>query len=144
MVRRSNRCRSRRLIVPPAAAGCKPGQSVHDGRMPAGRRDQTVRAQTTILSLLLVLGSSVETAPPQERTALEGTWLVTSLSLNGQVYSGGGTEIGITIAGNTYEQSVNGQVNERGTITVDPSMIPMRIDFLIIEPAQTTTQLGIV
>jgi len=103
-----------------------------------------VRAQTTILSLLLVLGSSVETAPPLERTALEGTWLVTSLSLNGQVYSGGGTEIGITIAGNTYEQSVNGQVNERGTITVDPSMIPMRIDFLIIEPAQTTTQLGIV
>ena len=103
-----------------------------------------MRAQTTILSLLLVLGSSVETAPPQERTALEGTWLVTSLSLNGQVYSGGGTEIAITIAGNTYEQSVNGQVNERGTITVDPSMIPMRIDFLIIEPAQTTTQLGIV
>jgi uncharacterized protein (TIGR03067 family) len=67
-----------------------------------------------------------------------------SLSLNGQVYSGDRAEVTITITGNAYEQSVNGQINERGTIKVDRTKAPMTIDFVITEGSdQNTTQLGI-
>jgi hypothetical protein len=58
-----------------------------------------------------------------------------SMTLNGKVYSGDGRGVVITITGNTYQQAVNGQVNERGTITVDAGTRPMSIDFIIDEGA---------
>jgi len=103
-----------------------------------------IHALTIILSLILAVGAADQGTPSQERAALDGTWLVTSLFLNG-VYRGDAAEVAIMITGNAYEQDVNGQVNERGTLRVDPSKKPMTIDFIITEgSAQNTTQLGIV
>src|SRR5688572_4506795 len=96
-----------------------------------------------ILSLILAAGAAAQGTSSQERASLDGTWLVTSLSLNGKVFGGDGGEVTITITSNTYEQAVNGQVNERGTTKIDLSKKPMTIDFIITEgPDQNTTQLG--
>jgi hypothetical protein len=69
-----------------------------------------------ILPIILVFGTATPSALPQERVTLDGAWLVTSLSLNGQVFRYEGNELVIKIVGNSYEQVVNGEVNERGTI----------------------------
>ena len=99
---------------------------------------------TFILPIILLFGTATPSTVPQERVTLDGTWLVTSLSLNGQVFGGDGSELLITIVGDSYEQAVDGNVNERGTIKVDLSKKPIAIDFVITEGfAQTTTQLGI-
>src|SRR2546426_11242784 len=103
-----------------------------------------MRVVTIILSMIFAFGSAGQGTPPQEQATLDGTWLVTSLSSNGQVYGGDGAEVAITITGNIYEQAVNGQVNERGTIKLDRSKKPMTIDFIITEgDASKTTQFGI-
>jgi uncharacterized protein (TIGR03067 family) len=109
------------------------------------RTHRKTQAPTAVCFLILVVGASREATQRPQRAALEGTWIVTSQSLNGQTSDTGGAEIAITIAGDTYEQSVDGSVDERGTIKVDPTANPMTIDFIITEGmAKDTTQRGIV
>jgi uncharacterized protein (TIGR03067 family) len=104
-----------------------------------------MRTRTVVVFLGLAVSTSATGTPLQERAALDGTWLVTSLSLNGQTRGTDGAQLAVTITGDKYEQSLNGEVDERGTIKVDPTKKPMTIDFIISEGvAQNTTQLGIV
>jgi uncharacterized protein (TIGR03067 family) len=103
------------------------------------------QAPTAVCFLILVVGASGQATQRPQRVALEGTWIVTSQSLNGLTSDSGGAEIAITIAGDHYEQSVDGNVDERGTIKVDSTTNPMTIDFIISEGvAKNTTQRGIV
>ena len=74
--------------------------------------------------LMLCWHAPSQVAAP-ERTPLEGVWEVTSVTFDGQVHEGGGTSL--TFNGNAYEQIVDGEVNERGTIRIDQTKKPMTI-----------------
>ena len=101
-----------------------------------------MRAPIVVGFLVLAVGAAAQGTQRRAQTAVEGTWLVASL--NGRTSDGDGVQIAITITGDRYEQSVNGNVDERGTVKVDPTANPMAIDFIIIEGvARNTTQLGI-
>jgi uncharacterized protein (TIGR03067 family) len=97
----------------------------------------------TIRSLIVVglmlWASANHTA--QERTPLEGAWLVVSVAINGQVRPSADVDTILTFEGNTYTQAVDGIVNERGTIKVDSTQKPMAIDFVIDDPKMI--QLGV-
>ena len=69
-------------------------------------------------------------------------WLITSV--NGQ--SGeGSSQLTLTFTGDEYHQTLDGQVNERGTIKLDASKKPMTIDLIITEGSDAgKTQLGII
>jgi uncharacterized protein (TIGR03067 family) len=54
--------------------------------------------------------------------ALQGTWMPE-----------GAPPMTLTFTGDKYEQTVGGDVNERGSIKVDSSKKPMTIDLLIAE-----------
>lgn len=74
--------------------------------------------------------------------ALQGVWVITAI--NGQSAEGP-QELTLTFAGDKYHQTLNGEVNERGTIKLDASRKPMTIDLIITEGADAgKTQLGIV
>lgn len=93
--------------------------------------------------LMLALGMTVQGAA-QERVRLDGTWLVTSTTVNGRV-SPGPSQISLTFAGDAYEQAVDGDVNERGTVKLDETKKPITIDFMITEGAPSgSVQLGII
>ncbi len=62
---------------------------------------------------------------------LQGTWVV--VSINGQSTSDMGMELSLTFTEATYAQAMSGVVNERGTITIDPSKTPMIMDLNITE-----------
>jgi len=50
----------------------------------------------------------------------------------------------LTFTGDTYHQTLGGEVNERGTIKLDASKKPMTIDLIITEgPDAGKTQFGI-
>jgi len=96
-------------------------------------------------SVAMLLALSVGSFSPRSQrlgaAALNGTWVV--ISVNGRT-SESASGLAITFAGARYEEAVNGTVNERGTITVNPDTNPMTIDFTITEGvAQNKTQLGI-
>ena len=75
--------------------------------------------------------------------ALQGTWVISSI--NGQSAPEGSPEMTLTFTGDKYSQAVGGEVNERGTVTLDASKTPMTIDLAIVEgPDAGKTQLGIV
>jgi uncharacterized protein (TIGR03067 family) len=63
--------------------------------------------------------------------ALQGTWMIESI--NGQSMPEGAPPMTLTFTGDKYEQTVGGDVNERGSIKVDSSKKPMTIDLLIAE-----------
>jgi uncharacterized protein (TIGR03067 family) len=92
------------------------------------------RIALMVMSAAIVAGS---TLGAQEKTAakgvpaLQGTWTVTAI--NGQSTADAGQNMTLTITGERYSQAVNGEVNERGTIKVDPTKKPMTIDFTISE-----------
>ena len=74
--------------------------------------------------------------------ALQGVWVITAI--NGQSAEGS-QELTLTFAGDKYHQTLNGAVNERGTIKLDASKKPMTIDLIITEGADAgKTQLGII
>ena len=65
-------------------------------------------------------------------------------SINGQTAPQGSPEMTLTFTGDTYHQTLGGEVNERGTIKLDASKKPMTIDLIITEgPDAGKTQLGI-
>ena len=75
--------------------------------------------------------------------ALQGTWVVTSI--NGQTAPEGSPEMTLTFTGDKYQQTLAGEVNERGTIKIDASKKPMTIDLIITEGSDAgKTQLGLI
>jgi uncharacterized protein (TIGR03067 family) len=90
----------------------------------------------------LALAASLSAQGTKAPAALQGTWVVASI--NGQPAPDGSSEMSLTFAGDKYHQTVNGEVNERGTFAVDASKKPMTIDLTITEGADAgTVQLGI-
>jgi len=106
-----------------------------------------VMVRTVALSLLMFF-QAAQTAPPTADAAkkaleqIQGSWL--AVSLNGQDLPTG-VEMNLTFTGDKYENWVNGTIDERGTVKIDPSTKPMSIDFVITEGTDAgTTQLGLV
>ncbi|HKV99926.1 MAG TPA: TIGR03067 domain-containing protein [Vicinamibacterales bacterium] len=105
--------------------------------------------RTTAFSLLLLLFQAAQTTPPPPADAakkvfdqLQGSWL--AVSLNGQDMPGG-LEMALTFTDQKYENWVNGSLDERGTVKIDPSTKPASIDFVITEGTDAgQTQLGLV
>src|SRR5687767_2342160 len=92
-----------------------------------------------LLNLALVVGLT-GAAIAQEKPAapaaagvpaLQGTWTIHTI--DGKSLVDAGVAMTFAIAGEKYTQTVNGDVNERGTIKVDQSKKPMTIDFTILE-----------
>lgn len=74
---------------------------------------------------------------------LQGTWVMTSIK--GQPIPDAAPQLRVTFTGDKYEQRLNGEVNERGTIRMDASKKPATIDFVITEGEDAgKTQLGII
>jgi uncharacterized protein (TIGR03067 family) len=67
--------------------------------------------------------------PAQALASVQGIWLIKSF--NGQ--PAGEKEVTLTITGEKYAQTVDGSVNERGTIKLDSAKTPMPIDLTIQE-----------
>ena len=75
--------------------------------------------------------------------ALQGTWAI--LTINGQSLADSGTTMLFAITGDKYAQTVNGEVNERGTIKVDQTKKPMTMHFTIAEGSDAgKPQVGLV
>jgi uncharacterized protein (TIGR03067 family) len=98
----------------------------------------------------VMLIAACATAAAQEKPApiakalvpLQGTWVLSSP--DGQAMMPGG-ELALVITGDTYAQTVNGQVTERGTIKLDAAKKPMAIDLIITEGDDAgKTQLGVI
>ena len=82
-------------------------------------------------------------AASKQAAALQGTWIITSI--NGEAAAPGTPELTLTFKGDTYEQALDGKVNERGTVKLDTAKKPMTIDFAITEGQDAgKTQLGII
>lgn len=104
--------------------------------------------QFAILALLLafipaVLAQGAKPADPNAAAlaSLQGKWVINSL--NGQT-AAEGMEVSLTFTGDKYAQTMNGEVNERGTIKLDASKKPMTIDLIITEGGDAgKTQLGV-
>jgi uncharacterized protein (TIGR03067 family) len=80
---------------------------------------------------------------PKDFAPFQGTWLITHVS--GQALSDQGVEMTLTFTGDKYAQSINGAVNERGTVKLDASKKPMTFDLIITEGDDAgKTQLGVV
>ena len=102
-----------------------------------------------VLAMLLTFtaGAVAQTAKPADPNAsalasLQGKWVINSL--NGQAATEGGMEVSLTFTGDKYAQTMNGEVNERGTIKLDASKKPMTIDLIITEGSDAgKTQLGV-
>jgi uncharacterized protein (TIGR03067 family) len=97
----------------------------------------------SLMTVCLMLWHAPGHVAAQERTPLEGVWVVTSVTFDGQVNPGGG--ISLMFNGNSYAQIVNGEVNEEGTFQIDQTKKPMIIDFTVVESrGPTMIQLGVV
>jgi uncharacterized protein (TIGR03067 family) len=70
-------------------------------------------------------------APSKTLEALQGTWVITVA--DGQDLAGSGQEVALTITGNAYVQTMNGQVVERGTFKIDDTKKPIALDLSIAE-----------
>lgn len=109
---------------------------------------RSIAAAAVLFALFLsgALGASSQ-APkevPKSKIleSLQGAWLFTSA--DGQDLTGSGQEIYVTITGNAYLQTVNGQQVERGTFKVDETKKPMTLDMIITEGDDAgQTQLGV-
>jgi uncharacterized protein (TIGR03067 family) len=111
------------------------------------------------LSLAVALGAvafaqsgttqSAKPAAPAAATAkakamdlLQGTWVFTSA--DGQDLTGA-PEITVTITKDTYVQTLNGDVVERGQFKIDEAKTPLQLDLFIKEGQDAgSTQLGVI
>ena len=92
---------------------------------------------------ILAVTASAQNAVPKDLAPLQGTWVITSI--NGQELAAAGQSMLLTITGDKYAQTVNGTVNERGTIKLDTTKKPTAIDLVITEGDDANkTQLGLV
>src|SRR5262245_50585464 len=91
---------------------------------------------------LVALGALGNSAV-QERVRLDGTWVVTTMTVNGRLIPG---PLGsFTFDGRMYEQSVDGNVIGRGTFRLDQTKKPMTIDFIVADGgSRGSIHLGII
>lgn len=93
------------------------------------------RIALMVMSVGLLAGATLvaqeKPAAAKGVPALQGTWTI--LTFNGQSAADAGMTMTLTVTGENYAQTVNGEVNERGSIKVDTSKKPMTIDFTITE-----------
>jgi uncharacterized protein (TIGR03067 family) len=101
--------------------------------------------RTAVLALLLFQAAQT-TSPPASTDAkkaldqIQGNWQI--VTFNGQDATG--VDAGLAFTGDKYEQWTNGSVQERGSVTLDPSTKPMSIDLMISEGADAgKRQLGL-
>ena len=103
-----------------------------------------IRLVTLVALLLAGAGPSAQNPPaatPKALAPLQGTWVLAAP--DGSTMAN--AELALVITGNKYAQTLNGEVNERGTITLDPAAKPMAIDLAISEgPDAGKTQLGVI
>src|SRR5262245_38725844 len=105
--------------------------------------------QFAIIAMLLTLtaGAVAQGTKPADPNAaalasLQGKWVINSF--NGQPVGEGGMEVSLTFTADKYAQTMNGEVNERGSIKLDASKKPMTIDLIITEGDDAgKTQLGV-
>jgi uncharacterized protein (TIGR03067 family) len=91
---------------------------------------------------LMLAPAAAQTSVPKELAAFQGTWVI--VTVNGQPAEGG-PEVTLTIAGDKYNQGINGEIVERGTIKVDATKKPMTIDLDIAEGNDAgKLQLGVI
>ncbi|MFI5178076.1 MAG: TIGR03067 domain-containing protein [Vicinamibacterales bacterium] len=98
--------------------------------------------------LALLLFQAAQAAPPPASAdakkaldQIQGSWQV--VTFNGQD-APAGVEAYLVFTGDKYEQWTNGSVDERGSITLDPSTKPMSIDLIIAEGSDAgKRQLGL-
>jgi len=102
--------------------------------------------QAVILLVLSLAGTlAAQQAVPKELSPLQGSWTLTSI--NGQDAAAQGISGDITFTGDTYVVTINGSVDERGTVKIDASKKPMLIDLAITEgPGESSNkrQLGLI
>ena len=84
--------------------------------MPAA---QSAPVQATIMSKSKILSS------------VQGIWAMTHA--NGQDMAGTGQDVLVTIKDETYVQTVNGQVVEKGTFKIDDTKKPLALDIMVVE-----------
>ena len=103
------------------------------------------RFATIVVLLFAGVSASAQNPPAavaRELVPLQGTWVLTSPDGQGMMPGG---ELALVITGNAYAQTVNGEVNERGTIKLDPTKKPMALDLMIAEGNDAgKTQLGLI
>ena len=89
----------------------------------------------TIATVLTLVATAAAQEKPADAAktlaAFQGNWIITTI--NGQALTDSGMEMSLAITGNAYVQTMNGAVNEKGTIKVDTTKKPMPIDFTILE-----------
>ena len=92
-----------------------------------------LRAAALSLLLLFQAGQTAPPAPADAKKAvdqIQGRWL--AVTLNGQDLPNG-VELYLVFTGDKYENWVNGSVDERGSIKLDPATKPASIDLVITE-----------
>jgi uncharacterized protein (TIGR03067 family) len=97
--------------------------------------------QTVIVLILSLAGTlAAQQAVPKELVPLQGSW--TLKSINGEDAAARGIAGDITITGDKYVVTINGTVDERGTVKIDASKKPMLIDLSISEgPGDSSNKL---
>lgn len=98
-----------------------------------------------IVATVVLTAAQTKTSPARAKVmaSLQGTWVLTTS--DGQDMSGSGQEVLVTIEGDKYTQTANGQVVERGSFTIDEAKKPMTIDIAILEGANAgTKQVGVI
>jgi uncharacterized protein (TIGR03067 family) len=86
--------------------------------------------------------AKADPAKPKVLDALQGTWVLTTA--DGQDLSTG-PEVAVTITGDKYVQTVNGDIVERGQIKLDETKKPVYIDLAIQEGNDAgKTQMGVI
>ena len=102
----------------------------------------TKRISLTAMALVMAAGvtaPAAQSVPVQATvmakskvmTSVQGVWAIASA--NGQDLAGSGQEALVTITGESYVQTVNGQVVEKGTFKIDETKKPYALDILITE-----------
>ena len=91
------------------------------------------------MTMTTAMAGNSQDAPAKDMIPLQGTWVMTEI--NGVSAPG---DTALVIAGSKYSETVDGSVDETGTLKVDASKTPMTVDLLIQEgEAAGKTQLGV-
>ena len=98
-------------------------------------------AGLALLALVTAVGTTAQDGLSKELTSLQGTWVITMI--DGEAVAAGAAEVALTIEKDKYNQTLDGQVIERGTIKLDASKKPIAMDLIITEGDDANkTQLG--
>ena len=102
---------------------------------------KTMKAMGIVVAVLTLTAVTFAQDAKKAGASLDGTW--TLASINGKSMEGG-PSLQLTFEGGKYHQSLDNNVNERGTYKIDTSKKPMTIDLSIAEGDDAgKTQLGV-